>query len=171
MSSNPTTFLQRHLAGVPPRLDVVCVAASNWVHLRLVVVDRLVNVLLWQDIQTHVRPLVVRPNGGTGQDVSSNYWFEDSPVTGSNRLHEEFLCCHVNAPEHALLWHGTTAGVAWLSACSQSLIDDHCVPLATDWPRLVEQFCRAQVPDDSRLMGHSNLQFHSYSTVCKHAAE
>ena len=52
-------FLLRHLAGIPPRFDVVCVAASNWIDVHLVVVDHLMDVLLWQDIHTHERSPIV----------------------------------------------------------------------------------------------------------------
>jgi len=62
-------------------------------------------------------------------------------VTGRNELHEEFLRRQVNAPEHPLWWHGTTAGIAWLTARNQGLVDGDGVSLAIDWLRLVEQFC------------------------------
>jgi len=134
VSSNPATFLQRHLAGIPSRFDVDCGVASNRVDVHLVVVDRLVDVLLWQDMQTHVRPPMVGPDCGTGQDVSLNNGFEDYPVTGRNQLHEEFLRCQVNTPEHPL-WHGMTVDVVWKN---QNLVDGDGVSLAADWPRLVE---------------------------------
>ena len=49
-------------------------------------------------------------------------------MAGRNQLHKELLRCQVNAPEHPLLSHGTTVGVAWLSACDQSHRWPLCAP-------------------------------------------
>jgi len=43
-----------------------------------------------------------------------------------------------SAPEHPLLWHGTTVGIAWLSLHDQCLLDGDGVTLAANWPQLVQ---------------------------------
>jgi len=144
VSSNPATFLQRHQAFHLDLMSFVWqpVTGSTYTLSWLTV--------WWmyycgRTLKTHVRPpqwsdQIVVPGRMWVWIIS---WRTTRWREGTSCIKNSFVarstppnihCCHTARP-----W----ALPGFLRAIS--LIDGHCVPLAADRPRLVEQFCRAQI--------------------------